>query len=96
MSIESDLQVQRTILLDLSRHLEHRIDTALGDFRERCEEVDLDFEPTMTLALTVLGHFFACGAHASGADEAQFLQLCRTHYRMGSESNRKRANAKRG
>jgi hypothetical protein len=94
MSAESDLQTQRTILLDLSKHLEHRIDIALSDFKERCDEVDLDYEPTMTLALTVLGHFFACGAHASGATEEQYLQLCRTHYRMGSEANRKRANAK--
>ena len=94
MSAESDLQAQRAIMLDLSRHLEQRIDVSLSDFRERCDEADFDYESSMTVALTILGHFFASGAHASGATEEQFLQLCRTHYRMGSEANRKRANAK--
>jgi len=70
---------------DLSAHLGARIDQALSDFADRCEIVDIEMERARTAALTVLGVQFACLTLEEGADEQQFIELCRWHFRNAQQ-----------
>jgi hypothetical protein len=77
------LDFKRTAVLDLSRHLDARLETLLHDFMDRCAVLEIDYEHATMLALTVIGHYATLAAIGVHATEEEFLLFCRHQYLHG-------------
>ena len=75
-----DLKTRRIMAVDLSKHLDERVETVLHDFMDRCEDIGAEEAHATSLALTVLAHYTAMAALGLGASENDFLTLCRWAY----------------
>jgi len=79
----SDDQLKRTIVLDLAKHLDQRIMTAIEDFIDRCDDADIDMHDAAIQILTIVSHHSALAGHALAAKEQEFLAVCHHQYWEG-------------
>jgi len=81
----TDLDFKRTAALDLSRHLDKRLETVLHDFMDRCAILEIDYDHATAKALTVIGHYASIAAIGMHATEAEFIDFCRWQYQQGTK-----------
>jgi hypothetical protein len=77
--------LKRTIVLDLAKHLDQKIMTAIEDFIDRCDDADIDMHDAAVQILTIVSHHSALAGHAVEAKEKEFLAVCHHQYWKGRE-----------
>ena len=80
--------LQRTIVLDLSKHLDQKFKQAIEDFVDRCNCTDIDEGDMLMQIITVASHYTALAAIEARAGENEYLAVCQYQYRRGIQNER--------
>lgn len=69
-----------SIVADLAKHLDQRINQAVTDYCERCDMMEISAEEALAHAINIFGQHYAAAAQAVGATEPEFVSLCRQNF----------------
>jgi hypothetical protein len=76
---------KRTIVLDLSKHLDQKFKQAIEDFVDLCGRTDIDETDMLMQVITVASHYTALAAIEARAGEREYLAVCQYQYRKGRQ-----------
>jgi len=79
---------KRGIVIDLSKHLDQKIKTALEDFVDLCGRTDIEESDMLMHIITLCSHYAALAAIEGEVVEQQYLEVCRHQYRKGLQQAR--------
>lgn len=80
------------IVADLSRHLDHKIKTAIEDFVDLCGRTDIDERDVLVQIITLGSHYAALAAIEMEASEQEYLKVCHHQYQRGRQCLTKATN----
>jgi len=77
---------QYQAVIDFSKHLDMKCRTSIKDLFERCEDLDIDSIESAKVVAVIFGQHSACAALCMDKSEAEYLSMCKIHYRQAKES----------
>jgi len=81
----TEAERKRSIVTDLSKHLDQKIKTAIEDFVDLCGRTDVDERDVLMQIITLCSHYTALAAIEMEASEQEYLKVCHHQYRKGMQ-----------